>query len=243
MNAEKIFDVMENIDEQYIIEAHQKNVIKNKKKTIRKIVVFAACFSLIISITAVVGIGIKRNSTCTVSAAEIGKEEVQLEATMPSIIYYDQDKVIMYDYIGIWVYNLKKEKLVGFCDFRPIDMTQIQGYPCVFVEASSDGRYVRFYKSDDSVKFLYNVEKDTYKEVKSYDKKLKWTFSLKDVTTQYSISDYSETYEVAKKEYLSYSLDISLDSNEAVRYKDLVIVVEKNGQKTEYKPFVVKTTT
>ena len=49
MNAEKIFDVMENIDEQYIIEAHQKNVIKNKKKTIRKIVVFAACFSLIIS--------------------------------------------------------------------------------------------------------------------------------------------------------------------------------------------------
>lgn len=56
MNAEKIFDVMENIDEQYIIEAHQKNVIKNKKKTIRKIVVFAACFSLIISITAVVGI-------------------------------------------------------------------------------------------------------------------------------------------------------------------------------------------
>lgn len=24
MNAEKIFDVMENIDEQYIIEAHQK---------------------------------------------------------------------------------------------------------------------------------------------------------------------------------------------------------------------------
>lgn len=32
MNAEKIFDVMENIDEQYIIEAHQKNVIKNKKR-------------------------------------------------------------------------------------------------------------------------------------------------------------------------------------------------------------------
>ena len=136
-----------------------------------------------------------------------------------------------------------KSLVVGFCDFRPIDMTQIQGYPCVFVEASSDGRYVRFYKSDGSVKFLYNVEKDTYKEVKSYDKKLKWPFSLKDVTTQYSISDYSETYEVAKKEYLSYSLDISPDSNEAVRYKDLVIVVEKNGQKTEYKPFVVKITT
>ena len=52
MNAEKIFDVMENIDEQYIIEAHQKNVIKNKKKTIRKIVVFAACFSLIIQAMA-----------------------------------------------------------------------------------------------------------------------------------------------------------------------------------------------
>lgn len=108
MNAEKIFDVMENIDEQYIIEVHQK-MLSKIKKTIRKIVVFAACFSLIISITAVVGIGIKRNSTCTVSAAEIGKEEVQLEATMPSIIYYDQDKVIMYDYIGIWVYNLKKK--------------------------------------------------------------------------------------------------------------------------------------
>ena len=39
MNAEKIFDVMENIDEQYIIEAHQKNVIKNKKQ-----IISAYCF-------------------------------------------------------------------------------------------------------------------------------------------------------------------------------------------------------
>lgn len=44
MNAEKIFDVMENIDEQYIIESSQKNVTKNKKKTIRKILVFARVF-------------------------------------------------------------------------------------------------------------------------------------------------------------------------------------------------------
>lgn len=32
MNAEKIFDVMENIDEQYIIEAHQKMLSKIKKR-------------------------------------------------------------------------------------------------------------------------------------------------------------------------------------------------------------------
>ncbi len=233
MKEEMLFEIMGNIDERYIHEAHKKD----NKNSVRQILVFAACFSIIIGTAFFVGLHVKRNNFSSVSAAEIGKEEMPLEATMPSFIYYDSDKVIMYDYIGIWVYNLKKEQLVGFCDFRPIEMTQIQGYPCVFVEASSDGKYVRFYKSDDSIKYLYNVEDDSYEEVETYNDKLEWTVNLRNVTEKHSLSEYSETYEVAKNEYVTYVLDFNSDSNEPVKYKDLVIIIEKDGIKTEYKPF------
>lgn len=102
---------------------------------------------------------------------------------MPTIIYADENSVIMYDYIGIWVYDLKKEELTGFCDFRPINMTQIQGHPCVFVEATEDGKYVKF--------------------------------------------------------YVSYSLDFSRE-NDVLRYRDLVILVEKEMGLQEFRPFEVE---
>ena len=89
-------------------------------------------------------------------AEEIGKENLHFGATMPQIINVTDEKVIMYDYIGIWVYDMEKQELVGFCDFRPINMTQIQGSPCVFVQATSDGKFVKFYMSDETVNSLYD---------------------------------------------------------------------------------------
>ena len=97
MKEEMLFEIMGNIDERYIHEAHKKD----NKNSVRQILVFAACFSIIIGTAFFVGLHVKRNNFSSVSAAEIGKEEMPLEATMPSFIYYDSDKVIMYWDMGI----------------------------------------------------------------------------------------------------------------------------------------------
>ena len=234
MKEENLLEVMEGIREDYIAEARTGN----PKKRSKKLFPLVACMVFLFVVAAFVMPHVQKGSSYKAVAAEKGKEEIQLGATMPSILYYGADQVIMYDYIGIWVYDLKQEQLIGFCDFRPLQMTQIQGNPCVFVDASTDGKYVRFYKSDESIKYLYDVKKDSYKEVDDYDKTLSWEFTLEDVTETHRLSDHSETYKIGTDSYLSYKLEP--EGDETIRYKDLILVLEKAGKKTTYRPFTVK---
>ena len=144
----------------------------------------------------------------------------------------------MEDQKTVQMYWERKEQLIGFCDFRPLQMTQIQGNPCVFVDASTDGKYVRFYKSDGSIKYLYDVKEDSYKEVDDYDKTLSWEFALEDVTETHRLSECSETYKIGADSYLSYKLEP--EGDETIKYKDLILVLEKAGKKPTYRPFAVK---
>lgn len=231
MKTETFFEQMDGIKEEYIVNAKAPQ----HKKYRKRVLPFVACVACFLLVIIVLFPYVQKDHFYKAVAAEAGKEELKFGATMPDILYYGYDKVIMYDYIGIWVYDLKKERLAGFCDFRPLHMTQIQGYPCVLVEASSDGKYVRFYQSDDSVKYLYDVKKDSYKEVESYDKEITWEMQLKDVSDTHSLSDYAYTYQIGKKKYLSYTLDI--ENTETLTYKDLVLLLEQDGKRKTYRPF------
>ena len=88
---------------------------------------------------------------------------------------------------------MKNKELVGFCDFRSINMTQVQGDPCVFVESTPDGEYVRFYMSDGSIKYLYDVKSNSYKEVKEYDANMTFTLCMNHSESK-QISNFAETY-------------------------------------------------
>lgn len=236
MNEEKLFEAIGEIDDKYIEEARSEGKIKRKRLPMALV----ACFILLIvgaTLCTYILINDNTESLNKAYAAEIGKETIHLGAAMPRIIYFDDEKVIMYDYIGIWVFNFKEEQLAGFCDFRPINMTQIQGYPCVFVETSLDGKYVRFYMSDDSRKYLYDVERDSYEKVDSYDNRFEWGMELNDVSAEHSISEHSSTYQVSENEFISYVLDTSANPDNILKYKDLVIIKEVNGQKVEFRPF------
>lgn len=50
----------------------------------------------------------RKENAYKVIASEVGKEYMQLGATMPQILYCNDKKIIMYDYIGIWVYDFSK---------------------------------------------------------------------------------------------------------------------------------------
>lgn len=230
MKKEALYEAMENIDEKFIDEAENYSA-KRKKASWRRYASIAACFLLVVC-GIIFG---NRLLTSDIQAAEIGKEYMHFGATMPKIINVHDDKVIMYDYIGLWVYDIKNQELVGFCDFRPINMTQTQGNPCVFVEATSEGDYVRFYMNDESIKYLYDVKKNTYKEVQEYDSDINFTFCL-NLSEDKQLSDYSETYILEDGTYISYSLDIKDETREP-RYGDLLIVTEKDGKSSIYRPF------
>lgn len=235
MKAERFFECLNCVEEQYLLDARKANIKagQGKRSLIKAVVLIAACLILFLGISLV-----SRGTSgidYTVLAAELGRAELQLGATMPTIIYADEVKVIMYDYIGIWVYDMKKEKLAGFCDFRSLDMTRIQGAPCVFVEATADGRYVKFYMSDGSRKYLYDVEKDSYESVERYDSTTEQPSQLRDVTETYSLSEYSQTYEIPEGEYISYTFNFKQE--EVLRYEDLVIVISEEGKVKEFRPF------
>lgn len=235
MTNVEIFEILSDIDDRYIIEARRGK----KHMNVKKIISMAACMALIITAFSISSLWVQKDNMTTslqVVAAEIGKESIQFGATMPKIINVTNGNVIMYDYVGIWVYDINQEELVGFCDFRPINMTGIQGDPCVFVDATEDGKYVRFYMSDGSANFLYDVEKNKYKKVNDYDDIFNKVATMI-VSDSMQISGYSQTYELNDGSYISYILDTG-DGIDELRYGDLVIVIDKDGVRKEYRPFV-----
>lgn len=236
MKKEEFYETIENIDEKFISEADSYSA---KKISWIRYASIAACFLLVVcGVTLASHLFVpdsKIEMTLQVKAAEIGKEYMHFGATMPQIINVHDDKVIMYDYIGIWVYDIKNKELTGFCDFRPINMTQTQGDSCVFVESTEKGDYVRFYMNDGSIKYLYDVEKDTYKEVAEYDSDMKFT-SCMNLSEDKQLSNYSETYILEDGIYISYTLDIK-DEETELKYGDLIIVTEKDGVSHIYRPF------
>ncbi len=234
MKEDRLFAAITDIDDHYIVEAGK---LKREEHHYKRILPLAACIVAFVGSICYWYFFMRTAGTYKVMAAEIGREEIQIESTMPTILYYESDIVIMYDYVGIWVYDLSARRLVGFCDFQACDMTQIQGNPCVFVEVSRNGKYVRFYKSDGTVKYLYDVEKDQYREVETYPDSLYWGYTLEDVSNQYSLSEYAPTYRIAEDEYLTYVLDYDTDMERPAEYKDLVLVMSVNGKLVEYRPF------
>lgn len=228
-----VLESMEYVDNEFINEA-ECYFVKRKSNRFKYLLVAACLIVLLVGGAAIQKILF--GNPLRVIAAEIGKEHIQFGAAMPEIINVTDGKVIMCDYVGIWVYDMDKQELVGFCDFRPIEMTQIQGDPCVFVEATADGRYVKFYMSDGSANYLYDVEENDYKRVECYDSNLEMTSNMK-VSENRQLSEYSETYVLENGAYISYILDMKDDINE-LRYGDLIIIYEKDGMNKKYRPFI-----
>lgn len=236
MNSEDLFNAFAEIDESYLMESKRINTRNATGVMMKRISTMVAAFVLIIG-GIVIGQKIHMGSIISmkVLATEIGKEYMQFGATVPRIINVTEHQVIMYDYVGVWVYDLEQQELAGFCDFRPLNMTQIQGSPCTLVEATRDGKYVKFYRTDGTLRYLYDVAQDSYRQVQQYDKELDIVSSL-NVSESKSLSECAETYVINDGYYISYGLDLQGDPSE-LRYKDLVIITEKDGVIQEYRPF------
>lgn len=232
-------DMLTDIDDRYIEEAENfriDNVKNNRRrfsffKVSGMIAAVALCVFMII-------IGLKRNGglePLSASAQELGMEEYMIGASLPVVIYGDDEIVIMYDFRGIYVYDLSGEKLIGFADFRPIDMTVIQGDNPTFVEVTSDGKYVKFYNNES--RFLYLVQTNTVKNVDNYDD-LRDSFTYSNVSTvmyddEHSLSTDYVTYEL-KDCYVSIVLEFEPGEEETIRYNNLHLIRESDDEIKKY---------
>lgn len=273
MKPIETFKEMGKIDERYINEAdedrekqisnqknddnaalnQEKDSEKPLKGTKKRRLFTWASLAAAIAVILIVGFimpyvdNSKHTAALHTKAAEISKASLNFGATMPTIINVTDGRVIMYDYIGIWVYDINKEKLEGFCDLQELGMTQIQGDPCVIVESSADGKYVRFYwmtnesgdDPDDTLPmYVYDTYKDEYKTVKNFDGYDFNTKSELSESSDESLSSWCPTYELSDGSYITYILKLNDESDiVGAKYGDVYIVTEKDGKKMEYKVF------
>lgn len=269
MKPEETFKMLNGIDEKYIEEADEdrkesaqeennasaenaaEQAEKPTKKTKKQSIFTWASLAAAIAVIVIVGFVMpyvnksKHDAALRVKAAEISKASIEFYATMPTIMNVTNGRVIMYDYAGIWVYDLNKEKLVGFCDLQDLDMTQIQGYPCVLVESTADGKYVRFYWIDeftgdiDTSKpmYVYDTYKDEYTKVENFDDYDFSKLSEMKVSTTENLSNHSETFELEDGSYITYVLKIPDQNIGAATYDDIYLVSKKDGKTKEYHVF------
>lgn len=236
-----LYRCITNIDSKYIEEAEQAVDQKNNREWKQRILPVAGVLLLFICAITFWKLIQPFDTASTkrplsVSAAELAKAEIHFDATMPSFLYADTDRVVMYDYVGIWEYDLNKKRLSGFCDFRPIGMTQIQGETYVAVEMSANGKEVRFYVSDGTKKYLYDVSRNECFEVEDYEASEGDQFRMEDVTAEKSLSEYSGTYQMEDGRYIAYVLDGEYEGG-VPKYGDIRLVIEGDGEREEYVVF------
>ncbi len=217
-----------------------------KKKTAAPLLIQAACAVLCIGLIGLLYNDIQ-NSTkndallLTVSAKELGMEEYVFGVSLPEIVYSDEEKVIIYDFRGIYVYSYTSQELIGFSDFRPINMTLIQGSNPTRVEVSADGRYVKFYNND--FKYLYDVTLNKTEQIEAYadiDKHFNsYNIEALPFGDTNSLTENQITYIGADGALVSVDLDYDFgdENSDVLRYKNLVILKQTCNEIKEYRLF------
>ncbi len=226
MKTEKLFEIIADINDDYIAGAYKKTT---KKLFWIRCVAACLCF-VFIGILVMLQFG-KSGTGITLSAQakELGKEEYQFGVALPEIIYSDSNRVIFYDFRGIYVYSFATEKLVGYVDFRKLEMDKIQGDNPTFLNVTKDGCYVRFY--NNSQKYIYEVEENSYNEVTDYEDDMENQYQITTINIgeENSVSDEQITYIGEDGSYLAVDIDRNNLENATPKYKNMYIL-RKEGE-------------
>ncbi len=179
--------------------------------------------------------------------------QYDFDSVMPRLCYADSQIAILYDHHGIVVYNLKERKITGYASFEEIDPAPVlQGDDPTFVQVSRDGKFVYVfsegYPADGKYvhtldewreeKYLYDVSKDVFKQVDSYDEQFEQSVSEPEIY-EGDIDKTSRAYsmgQIFKYEengYCYMALKHS-ENEEKINYSNLRLVVNGNGVLVEY---------
>lgn len=92
-------------------------------------------------------------------------------AVSPKLVYASEERAILYDYWGLLIYNIQKQRIEQLLDLPAAGFGSIQGDRAAHVEVSKDGSQILLYnESDTKERFLYRIDekKLEYSEMLSF---------------------------------------------------------------------------
>lgn len=175
---------------------------------------------------------------------------------MPRLCYADSQMAILYDDHGIVVYNLKDRKITGYASFEGIDPAPgFQGDNAMSVRVSQNGKFVYMfsegYPADGKYvhtldewreeKYLYDVSKDVFKQVDSYDEQFEQSVPEPelyegDIDETSRVYSMGQIFKYEESNYCYMALKQS-ENEEKINYSNLRLVVNENGVLEEYAIF------
>jgi len=177
--------------------------------------------------------------TLSVSAQELGLEDYVMIGNVPIVIYADQSLEVLYDYRGIYVFSFDESALVGFCDFRDIHMTQLEGDNPTIVEINEQGTLIRIYNNTDT--YLYDVTENARTAVQANDSSAE--FECYEIESIYpgagsddSLLEASQPTYFGKDDSIT-SVVLDFSDEETVKYEDLYILKKEGNEIVKYKLF------
>lgn len=246
MKVNDLYHAMGEISEEYVEAAREENQKSNRTKLSKpkyvRWLAAVACFVVIILGTALARKQGGGYEPLSVSASELAQKYYDFGITITDIVYADDKTAVMYDYRGLYVYDFRKEELVGYVDFEEHQLTQINGDGATTVEVSKDGKMARVYTmpspDQEQRNYLYDIAKNKFTKVKSYSGKFERSRlkDVTDVTAPDALSVYGSTYELQDGSRIAYSIHFPEDDRPAV-YGDLYLIREKDGKVKEFTIF------
>ena len=158
------------------------------------------------------------------------KSTLNFDDTMPKIGYVGKGQLVVYDNMGVYVYDLSSSDLTDYVDFEKNHFKGLQGDDATFIHVSKDGRYIQL--SDNEKQLQYDLK--TKQQKNQLDKKESWNPKTEPMGVEtaeyYSVSD---VYYIGEGE----TCFLAINKNVTPNYGALLCVVSNVGAEKEYSLF------
>ncbi len=133
--------------------------MKNKIAVLVKVMVLAAILVLLSYLTY----SSLESSPADKKKVEIEEQEKQYEAVQPELEmlqnsgvavlldYEGEDRIIFHGEFGLFIYDMKENKMMGMLDLAPLGCDKVQGPECCDVRVTEDGEEVYLIRMEDNV--------------------------------------------------------------------------------------------
>lgn len=158
------------------------------------------------------------------------KSTLNFDDTMPKIGYVGKGQLVVYDNMGVYVYDLSSSDLTDYVDFEKNHFKGLQGDDATFIHVLKDGRYIQL--SDNEKQLQYDLK--TKQQKNQLDKKESWNPKTEPMGVEtaeyYSVSD---VYYIGEGE----TCFLAINKNVTPNYGALLCVVSNAGAEKEYSLF------
>lgn len=107
--------------------------------------------------------GSKEGKIIQIVKAEINPEK-SIGTDMTQLDFASEDKIIFHGYFGLFVYDLKEEKIIRSLDLKPINCNFTQGDNYCEVQVDEKGEAVQLHNISSSKMYIYSPSEDTLTE-------------------------------------------------------------------------------